>query len=185
VSIENYKSATEAMQGVLAKVDRSELTKPTPCAEWDVSGLINHAVGGQYFFASVMEGKAPEGDAYDAAKGTYLEDFVAGAQRATAAFAAPGALDVMYDLPFGTLPGSAFLQIATTDVFVHAWDLAKATGQPTDLDRPLASTCLAHAKSNIPDAVRNEQGNPFGPQQTAPANAKPADELAAFLGRTV
>ena len=36
------------------------------------------------------------------------------------------------ELPFGTLPMPAWMGIATTDVFMHGWDLAKATGQSTD-----------------------------------------------------
>ena len=88
-------------------------------------------------------------------------------------------------LPWGEMPGAAFMGLASTDIFVHGWDLAKATGQSTDLDPALADQLLAGSRMAINPGFRNEQGNPFGPEQSAPAGASSADQLAAFLGRTV
>jgi hypothetical protein len=92
----------------------------------------------------------------------------------------------------GAMAGSAFFGLATTDVFQHSWDLAKATGQSTDLDRNLAAQLPEGARVAISDAFRGpdggpneEQGPPFGPEQPAPAGACTADKLAAFLGRSV
>ncbi len=79
-----------------------------------------------------------------------------------------------------------YLAVATTDAFTHGWDLARATGQPTDLDPHLAAELLARARAFIQPAFRGDDGaKPFGPQQPAPPNATNADALAAFLGRTV
>ena len=94
-------------------------------------------------------------------------------------------MEKMLTLPFGQMPGSAFIGLAATDTFVHGWDLAKATGQSTDLDPALATQLLAGSRQAIQPAFRSETGNPFGPEQTAPAGASNADQLAAFLGRTV
>ena len=69
---------------------------------------------------------------------------------------------------------------------MHGWDLAKATGQPSDLNPELASQVLDNAKKAIPDTFRGPDGKaPFGPALDAPAGAPPADQLAAFLGRKV
>ena len=97
---------------------------------------------------------------------------------------APGAQDKVLTLPFGTLPASVFMGIATTDAFTHGWDLAKATGQSTDIDPELAGQLLDGARMFVQPAFRGEDGNaPFGPEQPAPAGASTADQLAAFLGR--
>ena len=70
--------------------------------------------------------------------------------------------------------------------FTHGWDLARATGQPTDLDPGLAAGLLSQARLAIPDAYRGPDGQAlFGPAREAPAGAGPADQLAAFLGRAV
>ncbi len=87
-------------------------------------------------------------------------------------------------LPFGDLPGGAFVYIACGDTFTHGWDLARATGQSTDLDPKTAAQLLEIVSPMLPDAFRGEDGQaPFGPRQEAPDRATEADKLAAFMGR--
>ena len=73
---------------------------------------------------------------------------------------------------------------ATVDTFAHGWDLAKATGQSTDLDLELAAQLLAFCHAALPDSFRGPDGEaPFGPQVSVAGGASMADQLAAFLGR--
>jgi uncharacterized protein (TIGR03086 family) len=74
--------------------------------------------------------------------------------------------------------------LRTTDVLTHAWDIAKATGQSTDLDPELAAEALEASRMRIQPAFRGP-GRPFAAEQPAPEGAPVADQLAAFLGRTV
>jgi uncharacterized protein (TIGR03086 family) len=105
---------------------------------------------------------------------------------AVAAFGAEGALDKMTRLPFGEFPGAALLGLATTEQFIHDWDLARAIGHHSDLDPGLAATLLSQARLTITDAYRGPDGQAlFGPALEAPVTASPADHLAAFLGRSV
>jgi uncharacterized protein (TIGR03086 family) len=172
-------------RGVLAKVSQDQLGNDTPCAQWKVSDLINHIVGGQYFFESGALGTPPAGGETDFSAGDYLAAFDEGAQRCVAAFSTDGVMDKMLTLPFGQMPGSAFIGLASTDTFTHGWDLAKATGQDTDLAPELAAQLLAGARQMIQPAFRSEDGAVFGFEQTAPEGAGSADQLAAFLGRRV
>jgi len=174
--------------GVLAGVDAQQLDGATPCASWQVRELINHVVGGTFFFAVTVEtGVAPaRGDETDFCAGDFVTEFNRGAARALTAFEADGAMDKTLTLPFAELPGSVFINIATIDTFTHGWDLARATGQPTDLDPELAAALLGFAQAFLSDAMRGSDGaSPFGAQVEAPAGATPADQLAAFLGRHV
>ena len=91
----------------------------------------------------------------------------------------------MLALPFGQMPGAAFAGIAATDDFTHGWDLAKATGQSTNLAPVLAAQLLISSKQAISPAFRSPERALFGPEQVAPPGASAADQLAAFLGRTV
>ena len=83
------------------------------------------------------------------------------------------------------MPGSVYLGIVTTDAFTHGWDLARATGQSTDLDPELAGGAARRVRGSfIQPAFRGEDGvRPFGAEQPAPRDATNADALAAFLGR--
>ena len=190
-------SATEPLERaiavgkqVLAGVSKEDLDKPSPCASWDVRGVLNHLVGANDFFVTMIEGGTPGGEAVDFGAGDFQIAFDEASARTLAKFQEPGVLDSTLNLPWGATPGAAFLGLAATDLFTHSWDIAKATGQSTDLDPELAEQLLARSQASIQDAFRgpdagpNQQGAPFGPKQEAPEGATAADRLAAFLGRT-
>jgi uncharacterized protein (TIGR03086 family) len=167
---------------VLAGVSREQLSLPTPCQSWDVAALIDHVVGAQLFFAAGVTGAEPDRSA-DFAAGDFVQSFDDASATCVAAFDQDGVMERMLTLPFGEMPGSAFMGLAMTDIFQHAWDLAKATGQSTDLAPELASALLAQSKLSIQEQFRGPEGAPFGAEQHAGDDAPPADQLAAFLGR--
>jgi uncharacterized protein (TIGR03086 family) len=94
---------------------------------------------------------------------------------------APGVLDRTFDFGFAQMPGHAAVGIMVMEATVHGWDLAKATGQDTTIDPTLATMLLEGASAL--DAVRNEEGNPFGFAVDVPVDASPADKLIAASGR--
>jgi len=171
--------------GVIANVDAGQLSSPTPCASWDVAALINHMVGGQGFFAAAVNGQPPSTDASDAASGDFAAAFAAASGDCIAAFQSLDSMDETVTAPFGEMPAHAFMGLAITDTFQHAWDLAKATGQSTDLAPEMAEMLLARSRENIKDDFRGPEGAPFGAEQAADDDAPAADRLAAFLGRSV
>ena len=188
MATEGLEQAVGVAKGVLAGVQPDQMDNPTPCKSWKVRDVINHLVGGSYFFASATNAGEHVDDgseAPDFASGDYQAAYDEGARQAIAAFATPGALEKTVKLPFGEFPGAGFMGLATTDTFTHAWDLAKATGQSTDLAPELAEQLLTGARAAISDAIRGDEPLPFGAQQPCPDGASAADQLAAFLGRTV
>jgi uncharacterized protein (TIGR03086 family) len=185
MATEMLEQAIAATRGVLVNVSKEQLADDTPCAQWKVSDVINHVVGGQYFFESGVLGVPQEEGATDFSAGDFVAAFDDGSQRCIAAFSGDGAMDRMLTLPFGQMPGSAFVGLAATDTFTHGWDLARATGQDTNLAPELAAQLLVGARQAIQPAFRSADGAVFGLEQTAPAGASSADELAAFLGRSV
>jgi uncharacterized protein (TIGR03086 family) len=186
MSTQPLQAAIASTKAVLAGVTPDHLELPTPCASWKVKDLVNHMVGSQYFFKAALEGQPPAGEAPDFASGDFKAAFDDGSAACVAAFAADGALARTVKLPFGDMPAMAWAGLAATDTFAHGWDLAKATGQSTDLAPDLASGLLAASKQMIQPAFRGEDGKaPFGAERQAPAGASVADQLAAFLGREV
>jgi uncharacterized protein (TIGR03086 family) len=182
-----YEQATATAKGVLAGVQPGQLDDPTPCESWKVRDLINHLVGGSYFFAASTNGDedGAAARATDFASGDFKSAFDEGSAQASAAFAAPGAMEKTVTVPFGQFPGAAWMALASTDTLTHAWDLAKATGQSTDIAPELAEQLLAGARMAISDEIRGDEPMPFGKEQPCPDGASSADRLAAFLGRTV
>lgn len=186
MATEGLEQAMATTRSVLANVTPDQFDAVTPCESWDVRALVNHIVGGSHYFAAcVNDGKHPaNANDIDYTQGDLLAAYDEGIAAAVAAFNAPGALDKMIELPFGTFPATAFLGLATTDQFTHGWDLARATGQNSDLAPELAAQLLQGAKASIPDQFRGPDGQaPFGPAHEGGTTS--ADQLAGFLGRRV
>ena len=186
MSTELLESAFASTRGLLATVTPEQLDLPTPCASWKLRDLIDHLVGISYWSAQAMEaGEATMRVETDSSGGDFVAAYDESIRAALGAFGAPGALERTVKLPFGEFPGAALIGLTTTDAFVHGWDVAKATGQSTDLNPELAATLLERARAAIPESFRGPDGAaPFGPIVEAPASASTADQLAAFLGRT-
>lgn len=180
-----HSRAQDAFARVLAEVDPGSYGASTPCAEWTVRDLVDHVVGGNNRAGAGHPGRGG-GDGMDGVPegADPAAAFAASAERANAVFAAPDGMVRGFELPFGTLPGSVYIGMRTVDVLVHAWDLAVATGQPTDLDPELSRTCLETARGRVQSSFRGP-GRPFGPEQACPPGCTAADELAAFMGRRV
>lgn len=75
--------------------------------------------------------------------------------------------------------------LATVDHFTHAWALARATGQSTNLNPELAEQLLTAARAMVSPEFRGPEGAPFGLEVAVDPSACAADRLAGFLGRTV
>jgi uncharacterized protein (TIGR03086 family) len=180
------RRACDSTGTVLAALRPADLDRPTPCASWTVRDVVNHILGGAGFFADLAEtGTVADGDEDpDFTAGDFNGTFRSQAGRLVAAFNAPGAMDKMMKMPIGDLPGSVCVWIAAGDIFTHGWDLAKATGRPTDLEPELAAALLARIMPLLPDSMRGPEGQaPFGPRVEVSESAPPADRLAAFEGR--
>jgi uncharacterized protein (TIGR03086 family) len=148
--------------------------------------VVNHVVSSAGFFAELagagQVGDRDEGPDFTA--GDFNATFRQRASRLVAAFDAPGAMDEMMQMPFGDTPGWVCAYIAAGDIFTHGWDLAKATGQSTDLEPELADMLLGRIIKTLPDSMRGPEGEaPFGPRVEVAQSASAADQLAAFQGR--
>ena len=187
VSSQLLQRACDSTGTVLAAVQPADLGWPTPCALWTVRDVVNHVLGSAAFFAELAEaGEVADRDEEDPdfTAGDFNGAFSHHAGRLVAAFNAPGAMDKIMKMPVGDLPGSVCVWIAAGDVFTHGWDLARAIGQPTDLDPELAGALLARIMPLLPDSMRGPEGQaPFGPRVEVADSAPPADRLAAFQGR--
>jgi len=151
---------------------------------WDVATLIDHFVGTTRWWASVI---AADEDLLtsDAVSEDWVVNYDTNIAVALEAFGSEGALERTVELPFGELPGAVVLGLAAIEQFIHGWDLARATGQSTDLDGALAEDLLVLARHAILGEYRgpNEEAL-FGPIVDPANGAGPADRLAAFLGRS-
>src|SRR5262249_56604413 len=88
----------------------------------------------------------------------------AGASTAARTAASAGdPLTRVHPTPLGEMPGPALAGFTTLDILVHGWDLAKATGQPANLDDALTAHVLTFAEQAITPGSRGPRIGPALP----------------------
>jgi uncharacterized protein (TIGR03086 family) len=174
--------ALSATGELVAGVRDDQWSAPTPCTEWTVRDLVNHLVGANRFFTARLRDRTPPDRGADHLGGDPTAAFRDSAAELQAAFDQPGVPERTFQAPIGALPGSALLQLRMTDLLVHAWDLAQATGQAAELPDDLAEQALAFSMARLASATRTGR---FGPAQPVADDAPAIDRLVAYLGRPV
>lgn len=153
---------------------------PAPPEGWVARDVVRHLVE---WFPGFLSGAA----GITLPAGPSVDDDPAGAWRAqTDAVQAllddPATAEQVHDLPhLGTMPlEQAVDMIYTADVFMHRWDLARATGQDETLDPDMCATML---DGMLPmDEVLRQSGH-YGPRVDVPDDADVQTKLLAFIGR--
>lgn len=179
--------ALDSFRRVIGGVQAEQWALPTPCVGWNVDDLTTHVVSGNRMFAAILRGEqTPSFSGGDRAEvGHLVGDRVAAYDEAAsellAAFGAEGALERVVTVGFGTIPGSVALHLRVTELLVHGWDLAHATGQDIDVPDSLAQQELAFSERAVRQLPADR--SPFGPPQPVRTGASPLEHLVGLLGR--
>ena len=178
-----YEAAAAQADRVVAAVAADQLGDPTPCNDWRVRDVINHLVTGNLLFAAIVADTPRPDRSADHLGDDPLAAFRDSVARLSGTFAKHDVLSGTYATPIGEGPGALLVRMRLSELVVHAWDIAKATGQSTDFE-PATVAAARSGYEQAPVLPRGE-GKPFREEKPAPAGATDADRLAAFLGRTV
>ncbi|WP_406501391.1 TIGR03086 family metal-binding protein [Streptomyces sp. NBC_01590] len=164
---------------VLDGIDDNSLGAPTPCAEYDVRGLINHLFQVIVNFqALAARQEADFGTTPDVVTGDWRARFGEEAAALVAAWAVPGA-DEGTTGAMG-LPARTVGNMVLGDLTVHAWDLARATGQEFTPDESVLGEIGPALAAMAPMA---REAKVFGEPHPVPDGASPFDEVLALTGR--
>lgn len=181
---------------VIAGVRPDQLTAPTPCPEMDVRAMLGHLVavldriaalgkGDDPF--SVTETHAPDDD--------WAGAWTAAGRRAADAWRDDAVLERPMALPWIQGSGAEVLTSYFSELTVHTWDLATATGQQPDWDDAVVTAAL-EARPILPAENRralfeeisaamglDEVAIPFADAVPMPVDAPAIDRLVAWNGR--
>lgn len=153
---------------------------PAPPEGWVARDVVRHLLD---WFPSLLKSST----GIELPAGPSVDDDPKGAWRTqTEAVQAllddPLTAEQVFEFPhLGTMSVAAAIDtIYTPDVFLHRWDLARATGQDERLD---PERCAAMLEGMLPldDALR--QSGHYGPRVDVPDDADPQTRLLAFIGR--
>ncbi|WP_433682914.1 TIGR03086 family metal-binding protein [Nocardia sp. CA-119907] len=190
----SYRALTEVVAGT--RDDQWQLS--TPCSEWDVTQVIQHAAGDQLAFARALG--IGNGPAYNpfapsgALEGTAAALVRDAIEQTEAAWATvtDETETVPTPLPHGALPTPVAAVMCALDAAVHAWDIAIATGQASPLNDELAGHLLTAARTLNPAPGGGPEAEIIEPLRQWGAYAAivdresgdtVVDELLRYLGR--
>ena len=177
--------ACQCTAQVLAGITDEQLTAPTPCEGLRLSQLVAHIGGLALAFAAA--GRKQFGPLTDSSptfgaepEPDWRTEYPARLADLADAFASPEAWEGMSRAGGVDFPGDVAGIVALTEVVVHGWDVARASGQPYDVD---AGTAAAVLPNVIQTAAQGPVEGLFGPAVPIADDAPVLDRLVALTGR--
>lgn len=178
---EQYRQTAERFTALVRGVpDADTWNRSAPVAGWTARDVVGHLVG---WFPGFLSGGSgivlPAGPSVDddpVQAWTVMSDGV------QAVLDDPAAASAVLSNPYiGQIPvPQAVDRFFTTDVFLHSWDLARATGQDETLDPQRCADLLAGMEPM--DEMLRASGQ-YGPKVPVPDDADAQTRLVAFIGR--
>jgi uncharacterized protein (TIGR03086 family) len=160
--------------------DAATWNRPAPVDGWTARDVVRHLVE---WFPPFLRGGAgvelPTGPSVDDDPAAAWRTFSTGVQEV---LDDPASAELVLSNPhIGDIPlPQAVSRFFTADVFMHTWDLARATGQDETLD---AERCaVMYAGMEPMDEMLRASGQ-YGPRVPVPEDADPQTKLLAFIGR--
>lgn len=169
--------------GSLRLVTPADMSRPTPCHDWDLRALLLHANDS---LLALYEAVAAHHVELDAATGIDdpAEDPVATlrsrASRVLGAWATAASAPDLVSVGGCPLTADIVAAAGAVEVAVHGWDVAAACGHQRPIPPLLAEEMLQLAPLFVTDADRPRR---FGAPVELPWPSSPSERLIAFLGR--
>jgi uncharacterized protein (TIGR03086 family) len=147
--------AARRLSELVRHIDDDQLGAPTPSGI-PVAGMLDHVGGLAVAFAAAAAKDlgsvtatppAPDADRLGTAWRTEIPRALTALAQA---WTDPAAWEGMTQVGGVTLPGEIAGQVALDEVVLHAWDLARGTGQPYQQDPATLEACLAARRPRRP-----------------------------------
>jgi uncharacterized protein (TIGR03086 family) len=182
----DVKPAGDRMIEVLDGVTDDQLSGPCPCTDYTVGDLVDHID----HFSRLFEALArhdPVGlqGAGAGPSPVHLDPdwraIVTGRVQVLAeAWDDPTAWQGENNMPGSELSNQTWGKITLTELVVHGWDIATATGQPFELPDVTLRACLDHVGAFLPNAPVPAL---WGPPVEVDRGATLVDRIVATAGR--
>jgi uncharacterized protein (TIGR03086 family) len=178
----DLRPAARRLAALVERVPDGALDHPTPCTEYTVGDLVEHAGGLALAFAGAATKHPLDGAARGDARRLPPDwrtripsDLLAMAE----AWQDPDAWTGMTAAGGVDLPGEVAGVVALDELVIHGWDLAKATGQPAGYDGPGLEAVHALVEQFRAAGVEGI----FGPPVDVPEDAPLHHRTLALTGR--
>ncbi len=179
-AVQRYKGLADAFGARVEGTADDKWAAPAPCEGWTARDVAAHVIDSQRGIVAAFDGVEPQPLPADAdPKAAWNESYTALLDR----LADPDNLQKQVPGPMGPMPAEMIIgRLMASDVLIHTWDLARATGQDERLDQDAVEHAYAGLK---PVEAMIRRPGVFGPAVEPPDGADLQTEFLCFLGRTV
>jgi uncharacterized protein (TIGR03086 family) len=174
--LDSAEASLGVLQNVLHPIAADDLSKQTPCREFDVASLTDHLMDSISVIGGAAGAQLPERDATDSVE----RQVVAAARPALDAWRRRG-LDGTVKFGDNEAPARMMAGILSLEFLVHAWDYATAVGRTVNVPDSLTDYVMELAQRVITPEGRTRAG--FDDPIDLPADARSLDRLVAYTGR--
>jgi uncharacterized protein (TIGR03086 family) len=178
--------ACQRTADVLTNVTDDQLTAATPCHDYSVGDVLHHVGGLALAFAAAakkdlgpLTASAPAPDASQL-DSDWRTSYPARLTELAREWGDPSAWQGMSRIAGMEMPGEVVGSVALTEVVIHGWDLARATGQPYEVDPSVSEAVLANVSQA---AAEGPVEGLFGPAVPIADDAPVLDRIIALSGR--
>ncbi|MGW4060253.1 TIGR03086 family metal-binding protein [Amycolatopsis sp. NPDC004747] len=162
-----------------------DLTAPTPCAGYDVRGLLNHLLyWGPWLIAAGRRAEPPSPAVGEAEAALVADGWRVDLEKQTevlvSVFEAPSAWTGTTALGSAPMPSAVVGAMVLGEFVLHGWDLARAGGRPCSF-APEATTAVYESAVAMGDRARSM--GVYGPEVPVAAGAPPLERALGAAGR--
>lgn len=175
--------AAATLKQVVAGISPSQLSAPTPCAEYDVRALINHLLlwGPSFEAAARGEHVTPPAEAVDRTGGDWAKALLSQLNRISRAWEAPASWTGETHMGGPTTyPSELVGHLITIEYTVRAWDLSRATDTEATWDTETLSQTLAEVTTT---AAKGRAMGAYSEEVPVAEDALLLDKIVAKTGR--
>lgn len=174
--LDSAEATLKVLQHVLHTIAADDMSRQTPCTEFDVTQLTDHLLNSVTVIGGAVDAELPRRDDTDSVE----RQIIAAARPALDAWHRHG-LDGMVMIGPNEAPAAVMAGVLSIEFLVHAWDYAMAVGRDVDATDSLAEYVLDLARGIITPEGRSNVG--FDQAVEVPAGASAMDQLIGFTGR--
>ena len=174
--LDSAEATLNVLQQVLHTIAADDMSRQTPCTEFDVRQLTGHLRNSIVVIGGAVDAELPPHDETESAE----RQIIAAARPALDAWHRHGVNGMVMVGP-NEAPAAVMAGVLSIEFLVHAWDYAMATDRDVNATDSLAEYVLDRAREIITPEGRPNVG--FHPPVDVPADASALDQLIAFTGR--
>lgn len=175
------QTVTGNLVDFVASIAIDEWDSTTPCSDWNLSALVDHVTGGNWFTLMAVAGMGA-GEAMTETVARFddvpvtNETAIQSLKDQEAAFQQTKVFDRVWNHIAGDLSGRQILRLRLHDLIVHSWDLEQSLRREAPLDVSLV-------RWGLDDLAREDSlaAEHFGSGDSAPAGLDNADPTHRYL----